>query len=139
MRQIAGFGMAATAMKGVPMAARMRGRNGRITIALLAALLVSLVVGAGVATAISRSVTVTDLGTLGGTFSRAVAVNGSGQVFGDSYTAGNAAFHAFSWTQKGGMVDLGTLGGTFSVAVAVNGSGQVVGDSTTAGDAAHFH
>ena len=80
-------------------------------------------------------VTVTDLGTLGGSYSYASAVNDSGQVVGYSGTAGSFASHAFSWTQKGGMVDLGTLGGSdgYSSASAVNDSGQVVGSSSTAG------
>jgi probable HAF family extracellular repeat protein len=72
----------------------------------------------------------TDLGTLGGTVSGASAVNGSGQVVGYSRTAGDAESHAFSWTQKGGMIDLG--GGYFSEAVAVNDGGHVVGYSGTA-------
>jgi uncharacterized membrane protein len=50
--------------------------------------------------------------------------------------AGDAEFHAFSWTQAGGIVDLGTLGGTHSNALAVNANGQIVGDAATAGDAA---
>ena len=54
-------------------------------------------------------------------------MNDGGQVVGISTTAGNAATHAFSWTQAGGMVDLGTLGGSYSYAIAVNDSGQVVG------------
>jgi len=73
-----------------------------------------------------------DDGTLGGTISVAMAVNDSGQVVGDSFIAGNAEFHAFSWTAAGGIVDLGTVRGTDSEAVAVNSSGQVVGNSNTA-------
>ena len=77
-----------------------------------------------------------DLGTLGGTSSRAAAVNDHGQVVGVSNTAGGEQ-HAFSWTKKGGMVDLGTLGGTESRAVDVNNRVQVVGSSRTADGATH--
>src|SRR5712692_1699280 len=76
----------------------------------------------------------TDLGTLGGTFSGAIAVSNSGQVVGESTTAGDTETHAFSWTAGGGMVDLGTLGGTTSVAIAVSDRGQVVGSSFITGD-----
>ena len=74
-----------------------------------------------------------DLGTLGGSFSTASAVNSAGLVVGGSVRADDA-FHAFAWTSSGGMINLGTLGGTFSTAVAVNGQGQVVGTSSLDGD-----
>src|SRR5438093_507104 len=67
-----------------------------------------------------------DLGTLGGSFSVAEAVNDSGEVVGWAETA-DGALHAFSWTAAGGMVDLGTLGDRGSEASGVNASGQVVG------------
>ena len=76
-----------------------------------------------------------DLGTLGGSYGQATAVNANGQVVGDSFTTGNASTHAFSWTQAGGMVDLGALGGSRSWAFAVSASGQVVGASYLPGDA----
>jgi probable HAF family extracellular repeat protein len=39
---------------------------------------------------------------------------------------GNVDYHAFSWTQTGGMVDLGTLGGGSSWAPGVSADGNVV-------------
>jgi probable HAF family extracellular repeat protein len=61
-------------------------------------------------------------------------VSPGGEVVGVSSIAGGDN-HAFSWTQKAGMVDLGTLGGTFSAARAVSPSGHVVGSSNLPGDA----
>lgn len=85
-------------------------------------------------TAPAQTFTVVDLGTLGGTSSRASAVS-YGQVVGYADTSDGAS-HAFSWTQAGGMLDLGTLGGTTSEATAIS-NGQVVGYATTSGGASH--
>ena len=50
----------------------------------------------------------TDLGTLGGSYSYPMAINEAGQIIGYSGTAGNAEQHAFVW-QGGVMTNLGTL------------------------------
>ena len=70
-----------------------------------------------------------DLGTLQGyTISLAYAVNASGQVVGESYTANSGSYHAFLYNYPGGpMQDLGTLGGRDSGAWGINASGHVVG------------
>ena len=82
-----------------------------------------------------KGITATDLGTLGGDYSVAYAINSKGQVAGYSYTLGNST-HAFIW-DKGAMTDLGTLGGS-SIAVDLNSFGQAVGYSYTAdGSTAH--
>jgi len=75
--------------------------------------------------------TMIDLGTLGGTYSDASAINDRGQVTGYAYPAGGYS-HAFRWTASGGMQDLGTLGGTDSSASAINDCGQVTGTANTA-------
>jgi probable HAF family extracellular repeat protein len=81
--------------------------------------------------------TATDLGTLGGSFSTAYGINGSGQVVGVSSTPDNVASHAFVTGPNGnGMIDLGTLGGSGSRANGINASGQVVGYANTSGNAA---
>ena len=75
-----------------------------------------------------------DLGTLGGTESRAQAVNGTGQIVGVSSVTqaaadGNPLYHAFFW-DTGKMTDLGTLAGDKqSGANALNARGEVVGYS----------
>ena len=68
-----------------------------------------------------------DLGTLGGSTSRAVAVNERGQVVGDA-AAGFGGSHAFVW-QNGRMTDLGVLGGSDSQSWArwINDRGQIIG------------
>ena len=73
----------------------------------------------------------TTLATLGGSNSYAYDVNGSDQIVGMSYTAGEGSRRGCLW-QNGLVFDLGTLGGTTSQAYAINTSGQVVGVADTA-------
>lgn len=68
----------------------------------------------------------TDIGTLGGAFAFAHAMNGIGQVVGRSDLRGDETMHAFLWS-RGKMVDLGTLGDAISVPSAINDLGAVVG------------
>jgi probable HAF family extracellular repeat protein len=68
--------------------------------------------------------TVTDLGTLGGSYSSGLAINASGQVTGFSNTSGSDA-HAFLY--DGAMHDLGVLGGNISIGQDINDGGQVAG------------
>ena len=78
----------------------------------------------------TRTVTVVDIGTLGGDSARAVAVNDRNQVVGCS-TAANGETHAFLWQAATGMADLGTLGGGYSCATAINAHGLVAGQVMT--------
>ena len=71
--------------------------------------------------------TMKDLGTLGGSWSSAWAINDSGQIVGDSGTAGGAP-HGFLYSGST-MTDLGTLGGGYVYTRDINSSGQVVGHS----------
>ncbi|HEU4523548.1 MAG TPA: plastocyanin/azurin family copper-binding protein [Gemmatimonadales bacterium] len=69
--------------------------------------------------------TLQNLGTLGGGYSRAYAINEAGQVVGVSSLA-DGTWHAFLW-QNGTMQDLGALDDDFSTATAIDGNGRVVG------------
>ena len=81
--------------------------------------------------------TITDLGTLGGAYSNAKAINDNMQIVGGSDTS-TGDRHAFIW-ENGVMTDLGTLGGSFSFASSINNLGQVVGISyTSSGDLHSF-
>lgn len=68
---------------------------------------------------------------LGPVFANPRAINAAGQVVGWAKTSGDAAWHAFRYTDGVGMEDLGTLGGD-SGAEAINDASNVVGWSYTA-------
>ena len=97
------------------------------TLALLA-LIMLIVTMAGISSAAVRY-SVTDLGTLGGGYSEARAVNNLGQVVGVSDTPGGGEYdeNAFFW-ENGVMSRLGK-----GVACGVNDLGQVVGSMEIAG------
>jgi probable HAF family extracellular repeat protein len=99
---------------------------------LILAMLLSLTTLAAPTSAQSE---VIDLGTLGGDFAQANAINNRSQVVGVSTTTAGE-HHAFLW-EKGLMTDLGTLGGTGSLANDINDHGQVVGISSTAAGKSH--
>ena len=74
------------------------------------------------------------LGTLGGDFSEAQAVNPCGHVTGWSATADGSA-HAFLY--NGAMHDLGTLGGGVSEGYVISNCGHVTGWAGTAAGPSH--
>jgi probable HAF family extracellular repeat protein len=71
----------------------------------------------------------TDLGSLGGTASVAYAINGVGQIVGQSSTPNNAARHAALW-DHGAIVDL-LPGVAYSRATAINDLREIVGETCT--------
>ncbi len=83
------------------------------------------------------AVALTDLGTLGGSHSEALAINARGQVAGFSTTA-TGERHAFFW-DGGAMRDLGVFaGGTFGTPfIALNDAGQVAFTSVVASGERH--
>lgn len=89
---------------------------------LLAAGLSLLSTAAAAATTPAYSIV--ELGSLGGGYSQAYAINNLGQIVGESTTA-SGAFHAFLYS-GGTMQDLGTPA-TSSRATGLNDSGQIVG------------
>jgi probable HAF family extracellular repeat protein len=78
-----------------------------------------------------------DLGLFGGTSSRAIDINNTGQATVEARMA-DGSTHAFITGPNGvGMTDLGTLGGASSFVSGINDSGQAVGRSETAADSRH--
>lgn len=78
--------------------------------------------------------TMTDLGTLGGTFGGALGLNSRGQVIGVSNLAGDQAVDPFLW-DGGRLIDLfaETAGGNFWSANAINDAGRIVGAADFSG------
>ncbi len=76
-----------------------------------------------------------ELGTLGGTNSRAFGVNERVDITGAAQTT-NGAFHAFLWRQ-GKMEDIGTLGGKNSYGHAINSAFDIAGVAETAQQLRH--
>ncbi len=75
--------------------------------------------------------TLQDLGTLGSTGARAMAINNSGHVVGSTGDAAGVS-RAFLWTQTGGMQDLGLASNwTWATAMDINESGHVAGFAGT--------
>ena len=74
-----------------------------------------------------------DLGTLGGLYAQAWAINDSGSITGNSQTSGTglvARNHAFIWDSTRQMRDLGTIAGNSSYGTSINAQNHVVGYST---------
>ena len=69
--------------------------------------------------------TVTDLGTLGGTFSTAQGISEEGWVAGWSLLPGDQTQHSFLWVE-GLTTDFGTLGGRTAVGTREDISGLIV-------------
>lgn len=90
-----------------------------------------------------------DIGTLGGRYAQANAINDAGYVTGASQTQGMgpmATIHAFiyrlptpPYRPHDRMVDLGVLGGVSSYGMAINNDNHVVGYSTIATDNERVH
>jgi probable HAF family extracellular repeat protein len=79
---------------------------------------------------------VKDLGTLGGSLSGALSINGRGEIVGHSFLAGDSTLRGFH-DDGGGMRDLGTLGGPQSQARHVSEAGDVVGWASVSPSARH--
>jgi probable HAF family extracellular repeat protein len=107
----------------------------RHTSRCLAAFLIAALGGLTSRALADPTYTITDLLTLGGTNSQALAINDKGQIVGFSDTSGGS--HAFLWDAMNGMQDLGTLGEAGSQALAINDNGQIAGFLETFSNGSH--
>jgi probable HAF family extracellular repeat protein len=83
--------------------------------------------------ALSQTYTVTDLGTLGGTYSYPTGINASGQVAGESFFAGDNVPRATLWNGTKASA-LAQLPGTdYTSTGSINAAGEVVGDTSVIG------
>jgi probable HAF family extracellular repeat protein len=73
-----------------------------------------------------RDGVLTELGTLGGTYSGAGGINDKGIIVGSSYLPMSSTLRAFVW-QDGTMRELQGLGGSESMAGKINNHGVIVG------------
>jgi probable HAF family extracellular repeat protein len=79
-------------------------------------------------TAGAQQYSMSDLGTMGGTYSGGYGINSAGQVVGASYAAKDAFLRPYLYGNHG-MIDLGTLGGIIGYGYGVNNAGHVTGFS----------
>ena len=77
--------------------------------------------------------TMTDLGTLGGSFSAPSSINRSGQVSVISLDATNSVYQSFLWS-NGTKTVLNSLGGSYVFALMLNDAATVVGWNSDAAD-----
>jgi probable HAF family extracellular repeat protein len=92
----------------------------------MAAMLAAVMGGGGLLAAQAPAPAVIDLGTLGGPFAYATAINNRQQVVGQSIDAAETQFDAFLW-EDGVMRGLSTPALRFQLAQDINDRGQVVG------------